>query len=52
MLVTLIPLFDENMAIKAYSLFTQRKNFLLTPTYLGIVMYHFSARLDVLGGIE
>lgn len=31
MLVTLIPLFDENMSVGAYSLFTQKNNFLLNP---------------------
>lgn len=35
MLVTLIPLFDENMKVSAYSLFTQKKNFLLNPSFLG-----------------
>ena len=35
MLVTLIPLFDETMAVQAYSLFTQKKNHLLTPSLLG-----------------
>ncbi|MCR4740774.1 MAG: HDOD domain-containing protein [Lachnospiraceae bacterium] len=35
MLATLIPLFDENMAVKAYSLFTQKKNYLLNPSFLG-----------------
>ena len=35
MLVTLIPLFDENMKVSAYSLFTQKKNFLLYPGLLG-----------------
>lgn len=35
MLVTLIPLFDENMKVTAYSLFTQKKNFLLYPSLLG-----------------
>lgn len=35
MLVTLIPLFDENMKVSAYSLFTQKKNFLLYPSLLG-----------------
>ena len=35
MLVTLIPLFDENMTVKAYSLFAQKKNFLLNPSLLG-----------------
>ncbi len=35
MLATLIPLFDETMAGKAYSLFAQKKNYLLTPSLLG-----------------
>lgn len=35
MLVTLIPLFDENMTVCAYSLFAQKKNFLLNPSLLG-----------------
>ena len=35
MLATLIPLFDEKMSVKAYSLFTQKANFLLNPSYLG-----------------
>lgn len=34
MLITLIPLFDENMCVKAYSLFSQKKNYLLEPTYM------------------
>lgn len=35
MLVVLIPLFDENMAVSAYSIFTQKNNFLLNPAMLG-----------------
>lgn len=35
MLVALIPLFDENMTVKAYSLFTQKKNYFLSPSLLG-----------------
>ncbi|MCR5234143.1 MAG: HDOD domain-containing protein [Lachnospiraceae bacterium] len=35
MLATLIPLFDENMSVKAYSLFTQKANYLANPIYLG-----------------
>lgn len=35
MLVTLIPLFDEYMVIRAYSLFTQKSNFFLNPSLLG-----------------
>lgn len=46
MLVTLIPLFDENMAISAYSLFTQKSNFFLNPSLLG------TGQLDGAGRIE
>lgn len=35
MLVTLIPMFDENMVVKAYSIFTQKKNNFLNPMMLG-----------------
>lgn len=35
MLVTLIPLFDENLKVSAYSLFTQKHNFFLQPSFLG-----------------
>lgn len=35
MLVSLIPLFDENMVVKAYSLFTHKANMLLNPALLG-----------------
>lgn len=35
MLATLIPLFDENLIVKAYSLFTQKANLLLNPSLLG-----------------
>lgn len=35
MLATLIPLFDENMAVSAYSLFAQKDNYLLNPRLLG-----------------
>lgn len=35
MLVTMIPLFDENMTVKAYSLFVQKENYLLNPSFLG-----------------
>lgn len=35
MLATLIPLFDEKMAVKAYSVFAQKENFLLNPIMLG-----------------
>lgn len=35
MLATLIPLFDETLAVSGYSLFAQKKNNLLTPSLLG-----------------
>ena len=35
MLMTLIPLFDENMAVKAYSIFSQKDNYFLNPMKLG-----------------
>ncbi len=35
MLVSLIPLFNENMAVCAYSIFTQKDNYLLNPLLLG-----------------
>ncbi|MCR5397903.1 MAG: HDOD domain-containing protein [Lachnospiraceae bacterium] len=34
MLATLIPLFDQEMKVKAYSLYGQKKNFLLDARYL------------------
>lgn len=34
MLVTLIPLFDEQMSVRAYSLYSQKKNYLLEPGYM------------------
>lgn len=35
MLLALIPLFDENMAVSAYSVFSQKNNYLLNPFLLG-----------------
>lgn len=35
MLVTLIPLFDEEMSVRAYSLFSQKKNLFLNPNLQG-----------------
>lgn len=39
MLVVLIPLFDENMAVGAYSIFTQKNNYLLNPLLLGTAQF-------------
>lgn len=49
MLVTLIPLFDENMAIRAYSIFTQKENYFLNPNLLGTGQLDGAARIE---GIE
>lgn len=35
MLVVLIPLFDKDMSVAAYSIFTHKDNFLLNPAHLG-----------------
>ena len=35
MLATLIPLFDNSMAVCAYSIFAQRENYFLNPSLLG-----------------
>ena len=35
MLATLIPLFDDKMAVGAYSIFAQRQNLLLQPNFAG-----------------
>jgi len=46
MLLALIPLFDENMAVKSYSVFSQRDNFLLNPRLLGTAQYDGSAAVE------
>lgn len=35
MLMSLVPLFDENMAVKAYSIFAQKDNYFLDPMMQG-----------------
>ncbi len=35
MLLVLVPLFDEKMAVRAYSIFSQKNNLLLNPILLG-----------------
>ncbi len=46
MLVTLIPLFDENMSVRAYSLFSQKNNFLLNPSMLGTGQNDGAAKVE------
>ena len=52
MLATLIPLFDENMSVRAYSLFAQKKNFLLNPSLLGTGSNDGAANIAGLDTIE
>ena len=52
MLVSLIPLFDENMAVKAYSVFVQKENYLLNPLLLGTGQNDGASRLRVLEFLE
>lgn len=46
MLASLIPLFDENMSVRAYSLFSQKVNYFTDPRY------SVSAQLDGAGTIN
>lgn len=46
MLATLIPMFDEEMAVKSYSIFAQRENYLMDP------IKQSSAKLDSAMRIE
>lgn len=52
MLVTMIPMFDENMAVRAYSLFSQKNNFLLNPSMLGTGQNDGAARVEGLEVIK
>ncbi len=44
MLLVLVPLFDENMAVRAYSIFSQKNNLLLNPILLGTAQLDGAAR--------
>ncbi|MCH5275815.1 MAG: HDOD domain-containing protein [Lachnospiraceae bacterium] len=52
MLATLIPLFDENLVVNGYSLFTQKKNVFLNPSMLGSGLYDGAANVDGLEVIQ
>ena len=52
MFAALLPLFDENMAVKAFSLFAQRENFLLNPFLLGTGAFTGAGRINGLEVIE
>ena len=46
MLATLIPLFDENMAVSSYSIFVQKDNFLLNPSFMGSGRFDGATRVE------
>ncbi len=52
MLVTLIPLFDDNLNIGAYSLFVQKQNVFLNPSLLGTGRFDGAARVEGLEVIQ
>lgn len=52
MLVALIPLFDENMAVKAYSLFSQKHNFMLNPMAQTTSSFDGASRIEGLEVID
>ena len=52
MLLTLIPFFDRNMSVSAYSLFTRKKNFLMNPSLLGSRQFDGAAYVDGLELIQ
>ncbi len=52
MLMALIPLFDENMAVKAYSIFARKDNYFLNPMKLGTSRLDGAAIVDGLEMIE
>lgn len=52
MLVALVPLFDENMAVRAYSVFSQKNNFLLNPSMLGTGQFDGASRIEGLEVIQ
>ena len=52
MMLTLIPFFDRNMSVSAYSLFTRKNNFLMNPSLLGSRQFDGAAYVDGLELIQ
>lgn len=52
MLMVLVPLFDENMKVKAYSVFSQKNNLLLNPILLGTGSLDGAGRVSGLEVVE
>jgi EAL and modified HD-GYP domain-containing signal transduction protein len=52
MFMALVPLFDENLAVKSYSIFSQKDNFFLDPMMLGTRQNDGAGRVEGLELIE
>ncbi len=52
MLVSIIPLFDEDITVRAYSLFVQKKNYFLKPNLLGGAQFDGAGQVDGLEVID
>lgn len=52
MMLTLIPFFDRNMSVSAYSLFTRKNNFLMNPSLLSSRQFDGAAYVDGLELIQ
>ena len=52
MLLSIIPLFDEDIAVRAYSLFVQKKNYFLNPNLLGGAQFDGAGHVDGLEVID
>ena len=52
MMLTLIPFFDRNMSVSAYTLFTRKNNFLMNPSLLGSRQFDGAAYVDGLELIQ
>lgn len=52
MMLTLIPFFDRNMSVSAYSLFTRKNNLLMNPSLLGSRQFDGAAYVDGLELIQ
>lgn len=52
MMLTLIPFFNRNMSVSAYSLFTRKNNFLMNPSLLGSRQFDGAAYVDGLELIQ
>ena len=52
MLATLVPFFDRDMKVSAYSLFSQKENYLLNPELQGLAVLDGAGRVDGLDIIK